>query len=311
MTTQTPLSIKKVKTMKNVMPRQQAPFSWHAYLMILPSLSVFLIFYIIPIFYLIFLSFHDWDLVNPVKQWIGLGNYFELLQDADFLQVLQNTFVYTLLTVSLLIILSLLTSLWLNQNDIFTRFVQGAIFSPYIISLVSVALLWLWMMDPQYGLLNAILTWFGLPPYPWLDSPDTALYALVLVSVWQGLGYNTLVFIAGLKSIPTDLYEAAALDDTPSWKTFFRITLPMLSPTLFFLVIIDLIASFKVFETIAIMTGGGPLNSTNMLVYYIYQYGFRFYKIGYASAAAVILLIILSILTWLYFALLEKRVHYR
>ncbi|MBE3594384.1 MAG: sugar ABC transporter permease [Candidatus Carbobacillus altaicus] len=308
MTTQAQLS---AEAHKGVIRKRWTSLNWRAYAMILPSLIIFLLFYIVPIFYLIYLSFHDWDFVNPVKQWIGLKNYQELLQDADFLQVLKNTFFYTFLSVSLLITLSLLISLWLNKEDILTRFVQGAIFSPYIISLVSVSMLWLWLMDPQYGLLNAILSWFGLPPYPWLDSPDTALYSLVLVSVWQGLGYNTLVFIAGLKSIPPELYEAAALDDTPRWKIFLNITIPMLSPTLFFLIIIDLIASFKVFETIAIMTGGGPLNSTNMLVYYIYEYGFRFYKIGYASAAAVILLIILSVLTWIYFALLEKRVHYR
>lgn len=166
-------------------------------------------------------------------------------------------------------------------------------------------------MDADYGLLNWFLNLVGIGSIAWLTSPDYALASLILVAVWKGIGFNTLVFIAGLQSIPRDLYEAAELDHTPAWRRFLRITVPMLSPTLFFLTIIGVINSFQVFETINLMTAGGPINSTNTFVYYIYQNGFQFFKIGYASAAGVILLIILSVLTVIYFKVLSKRVHYR
>ncbi|SIA73341.1 sugar ABC transporter permease [Mycobacteroides abscessus subsp. abscessus] len=152
---------------------------------------------------------------------------------------------------------------------------------------------------------------FGIANVPWLTDPGTSLFSLVIVAVWKGIGFNTLIFIAGLQSIPKDIYEAAELDEANKARTFFKLTLPMLSPTLFFLTIISLIASFQVFETIAIMTQGGPINSTNTFVFYIYEYGFRFFKIGYASAAGVLLLILVSLLTIVYFRLLSRRVHYR
>ncbi|GAK01456.1 carbohydrate ABC transporter permease [Geomicrobium sp. JCM 19055] len=152
---------------------------------------------------------------------------------------------------------------------------------------------------------------FGLPQSEWLASPETALYSIILVAIWKSIGFNTLIIIAGLQSIPPHLYEAAALDQSSRFTSFAKITFPMISPTLFFLIIMNLIGSFQVFETIDIMTQGGPLQSTNTLVYYIYEYGFRFFQLGYASSAGVILLIVLSILTVLYFFLMSRRVHYQ
>lgn len=280
------------------------------YAMVAPAILVFSLFFIYPIFYMIYLSLFDWNFISPVKTFVGLQNFIDLFQDEEFLQVLKNSFIYTFLTVTLTIGISLFLALWLNRTGIIYGIVQGAIFSPHIISLVSISLLWSWLMDPEYGLLNWVIGLFGFGKLQWLSHPDTALISLVIVAVWKGVGFNTLVFIAGLQSIPKDIYEAAALDQSKPWTTFYKITLPMLSPTIFFLVIICMINSFQVFETIYIMTQGGPVNSTNTLVYYIYQYGFQFFKIGYASAAGVILLIILAILTILYFRLLSRRVHY-
>ncbi|MBB3111470.1 sn-glycerol 3-phosphate transport system permease protein [Paenibacillus phyllosphaerae] len=281
------------------------------YGMVAPSIVIFSMFFIYPIFYMIYLSFYDWNFISPTKTFVGLQNFKDLLLDEDFRKVLSNTTVYTLLTVTLTTVLSLLLALWLNRKGFFHAFVQGAIFSPHIISLVSISLLWSWLMDPEYGLLNWVIGLFGFDKLQWLSHPGTALVSLVIVAVWKGLGYNTLVFIAGLQSIPSDIFEAAALDQSKPWTTFRRIILPMLSPTIFFLVIINMIGSFQVFETIAIMTQGGPVNSTNTLVYYIYENGFRFFKIGYASAAGVILLAIVGALTIIYFRLLSSRVHYR
>lgn len=281
------------------------------YLMVSPALIVFLLFFIYPIFYMIYLSFTSWNMINPVKEFVGFENFQSLFTGDDFSQVLLNTLFYTVLTVILSLMISLLFALWLNRSGAFYGFVQAAIFSPYVISLVSVSLLWLWLMDPQYGLLNWVLNIFGLPSSKWLSSPDSSLISLVIVSVWKVIGYNTLVFIAGLQSIPKDLYEAASLDQANKWKTFSRITFPMLSPTLFFLLVINTISSFQVFDTVKIMTQGGPVNSTNMLVFYIYEYGFSFFKIGYASAAGVVLLVLIGIMTIFHFKLLARKVHYR
>lgn len=279
--------------------------------MIAPSIAIFGLFFIYPILYMIYLSFHDWNFVSPVKDFVGIGNFKALFAEREFIEVMQNTFTYTALTVSLTVAVSLLLALWLNRQGALYGFVQGAIFSPHIISLVSVSMLWMWLMDTDYGLLNWFLNLFGIANVPWLTDPGTSLFSLVIVAVWKGIGFNTLIFIAGLQSIPKDIYEAAELDEANKARTFFKLTLPMLSPTLFFLTIISLIASFQVFETIAIMTQGGPINSTNTFVFYIYEYGFRFFKIGYASAAGVLLLILVSLLTIVYFRLLSRRVHYR
>ncbi|MGD6844859.1 carbohydrate ABC transporter permease [Bacillus infantis] len=281
------------------------------YGMIAPSIAIFGLFFIYPILYMIYLSFHDWNFVSPVKDFVGIGNFRALFAEREFIEVMRNTFTYTALTVSLTVAVSLLLALWLNRQGALYGFVQGAIFSPHIISLVSVSMLWMWLMDTDYGLLNWFLNLFGIANVPWLTDPGTSLFSLVIVAVWKGIGFNTLIFIAGLQSIPKDIYEAAELDEANKARVFFKLTLPMLSPTLFFLTIISLIASFQVFETIAIMTQGGPINSTNTFVFYIYEYGFRFFKIGYASAAGVLLLILVSLLTVVYFRLLSRRVHYR
>ncbi|WP_370512401.1 carbohydrate ABC transporter permease [Planomicrobium sp. CPCC 101110] len=281
------------------------------YAMISPAIVVFCLFFIYPIGYMIYLSFHDWNFVSPTKEFVGTANFTHLLSDRDFREVIVNSFIYTFASVFLTISISLMLALWLNRRGAIYSFMQASIFSPHIISLVSVSMLWMWIMDADYGLLNWALNLIGIESIPWLTSPDYALASLILVAVWKGIGFNTLVFIAGLQSIPKDLYEAAELDQTPPWRRFLRLTVPMLSPTLFFLTIIGLINSFQVFETINLMTAGGPINSTNTFVYYIYQNGFQFFKIGYASAAGVILLVILSVLTVIYFKVLSKRVHYR
>lgn len=282
------------------------------YAYVIPSLAFFALFFFYPIAYMVYLSFNDWSLLNLSEmEWVGLENFRLLLTDSDFHQVLWNTLIYTFFTVSLGIGIAFLLALWLNKKAKIYGIVQAAIFTPHIISLVSIAMLWMWLMDPQYGLLNAILGFIGLPPYTWLADTKSALASLVLVSVWKVVGYNTLVFIAGLQSIPKYIYEAAALDRSPAWKTLHRITIPMLSPTLFFLLVINTISSFQVFDTIYVMTQGGPVNSTNMLVFYIYEQGMDFYNGGIASAASVVLLILVALLTAFHFLFMSKRVHYR
>lgn len=281
------------------------------YVLVAPALSSLLVFFIYPIFYMSYLSLTDWDFLSPTKPFIGLGNFVDLFRDALFWQVLYNSLIYTVLSVGLNVGLAVLIALWLNRPGFWKGILQGVVFSPHIISMVSVALLWMWMMDPQYGLINSFLSGIGLPKLAWLKSPHTALLSLVLVSVWKSVGFYALIVLAGLQSIPKEVYEAANLDNAPGWRAFTKITVPMLSPTLFFLTVIGLINSFQVFDTISVMTGGGPINSTNTLVYFIYQNGFVFFKIGYASAAGVLMMAIVAALTFFHFKVLEKRVHYR
>jgi len=283
----------------------------YPYLLCAPAMITLFVFVVYPIGYLIYLSFTNWNIINPVKKFIGLSNYETLFGRAEFYTVAWNTFIFTFFVVIITLALSLALAIWFNKNTKFNMFGQAAIFTPHIISLVSISMVWMWIMDPDIGLLNYLLGLVGIPPLRWLQSSSTSMLSIILVSVWKGLGYYTLVILAALQSIPTSIYEACELDNASKTKVFFKITLPMISPQVFFLLIVMTIASFKVFDTIKIMTGGGPNNSTNMLVYYIYEYAFVNMKIGYASAVGVVLLGFVSIVTILYFRLLSKRVHYQ
>lgn len=283
----------------------------YPYLLCAPAMIALFVFVVYPIGYLIYLSFTNWNIINPVKKFIGLSNYETLFGRAEFYTVAWNTFIFTFFVVIITLALSLVLAIWFNKNTKFNMFGQAAIFTPHIISLVSISMVWMWIMDPDIGLLNYLLGLVGIPPLRWLQSSSTSMLSIIIVSVWKGLGYYTLVILAALQSIPTSIYEACELDNASKTKVFFKITLPMISPQLFFLLIVMTIASFKVFDTIKIMTGGGPNNSTNMLVYYIYEYAFVNMKIGYASAVGVVLLGFVSIVTILYFRLLSKRVHYQ
>ncbi|WP_323985016.1 carbohydrate ABC transporter permease [Fusibacter ferrireducens] len=278
------------------------------YGLIAPSMMIFLIFMIYPILYMIYLSFQKWNMLSD-KVFIGVQNYDKLFVDPDFYQVMITTVKFMVGTVSVSVVLALLLALYLNQNTAINRFLQGVIFAPYIVSLVSIAFIFMWMMDSDLGLLNYILNLLHLPTVRWLEDPKVAIYALVLVNIWKGVGYYTIIFISAFQSIPPYLYEAAKLDKSNRYRTFFKITLPMISPTLFFITLTGIIGGLKVFETINIMTMGS--NNTNTLVYSLYQYGFSFHKIGYASAIGVVLMVIIGTVTFFYFNTLSKRVHYR
>ncbi|MDK2978488.1 MAG: sn-glycerol 3-phosphate transport system permease protein [Bacteroidales bacterium] len=278
------------------------------YGLVAPSLVVFIVFMIYPMIYMIYLSFHKWNMLSD-KTFIGFSNYTKLFSDPSFLEVVMTTVKFMVGTVSVSVILALILALYLKENTAINKFLQSVIFAPYIVSLVSISFIFMWMMDSDLGLFNYALNLLHLPTVRWLENPNVAIYSLVLVNVWKGVGYYTLIFISAFQSIPPYLYEAAKLDNASKTKTFFKITLPMISPTLFFITLTGIIGGLKVFETINIMTAGA--NGTNTLVYNLYQYGFQFHKIGYASAMGVILMVIIGILTLFYFNTLSKRVHYR
>ncbi|HBE9437798.1 ABC transporter sugar-family permease [Clostridioides difficile] len=282
-----------------------------AYLYITPAIIGTLLFIVYPIIKTISLSFKSGSLLSSTFENVGLNNYTELLKNPEFIQTITNTAIYTFFMVTISISLAIVLAVWLNKNSIIHNLTQSIIFTPHVISLVSVAVLWLWIMEPQYGFLNWILSTLHLPTSKWLSSESSALMSLILIGIWKTLGYNILIVLSGLKSIPNYIYEASKLDNANKRTNFFKVTLPLLSPTIFFLMITTTTASFQVFDEISIMTQGGPVGSTNMLSYYIYESGFIYYDIGQASAASMFLLAIVMIATYANFRLLSKKVHYQ
>ncbi len=291
-----------------------------AYLLTLPALAGSALFMIYPILFAVWLSFHRWDMLSDTRRFVGAANYVRVFSNASFLQVLSNSCVYMALMTTLSVALALLLALWLNENSIVKNLAQSAIFTPHIVSMVSVGILWMWIMEPDIGLLNyildlsgvqALLARFGQGKIMWLESEKSALFSLVFIGIWKSLGYNALILIAGLQSLPKEIYESARLDRAGRLRTLFRITIPLLSPSLFFLLIVNVTASFQVFDSVHVLTRGGPLNSSNMLVHWIYQTGFEFYRIGEASVGAVVLMLIAGGVTYANFKLLSRRVHYR
>ena len=283
------------------------------YVLIAPAIILLIIFCIYPIIWLIRSSFYDGSLISKTRNFIGLDNFRTLMATPDFLQTVRNTVVYSIGLVAVMMVLSTLLAVWLNGKiqKRLNSLTMAAIFTPHIISLVSVTTIFLWLFDPDIGALNFLIKLVGMQPNTFLTHSKTALGSLVFMMVWKGTGYYTLLTMAALQGVPKEIYEAASIDDTPSYRVFFRITLPMISPTLFFSTIVSTISSFQVFETVNLMTLGGPVNSTNTLVFQIYSDAFKYMKLGVASAEGVVLLAFVAVLTVIYFAFLGKKVHYQ
>lgn len=280
------------------------------YLLIMPSTLFLLVFTLYPCVYLVRLSFFEYNLLKPEK-WVGFKNYIDLFtRNVDFWIALKNTAIYTVSIVVILILFGLAFAVWLQNDSKINSFVQRAMFVPHIVGMLSVAMIFQWMFNEQ-GLFNAVLNFFKLPGLRWLNSSDTALICIIIVAVWKSIGYYALILLSSLKSIPTEINEAALLDDAGPVNRFFKITMPMLSPQIFFLLVTITINSFKVFESVRQMTNGGPGNSTNVLVFYIYNYAFQYSKYGFAAAAGTVLLLIMIILTILYFKAVGNKVHYQ
>jgi multiple sugar transport system permease protein len=281
-----------------------------AYGFLLPNLIGFAIFTFFPVLAALLISMTDWDLLQA-PTWVGLENYQTLLTDPLFGKVLTNTALYVLGTVPLQMALALLVALALNQRIPGQLFFRTAYFMPVVASTVAVALVWRWIFNYDFGLLNSFLYMIGIQDPPnWLGSTRTALISIIIMSIWQQVGYSMVLFLAGLQGVPQQLYEAAEIDGAGSWGRFFYITLPMLSPTTFFILIIGIINSFQVFDQALIMTQGGPANATNTIVYHIYRNAFQFFKMGYASAMAWVLFAVIFVVTLLQFRVQRRWVNY-
>ena len=285
-------------------------YDLEGYLFLAPDLLGTLVFSVGPVLAALALGFFAWDILSP-PQFVGLGNYQALADDDVFREVLRNTTVFVLGSVPLRTVLALLLAIVLNQGIRGVAFFRGAFFLPTITSAVAAAVVWRWIYEPNFGLLNSFLYAIGVAhPPSWLSSPIWAMPALILLAVWQGIGFQMVIFLAGLQGIPAHLYEAAAIDGANAWTRFRHITLPLISPTTFFVVVISIIGSYQVFDQAFILTEGGPGYATTTLVNYVYIYAFQYFKMGYASAIAWILFLIVFTLTVIQFVLQRRWVHY-
>ena len=280
------------------------------YAFLLPNLLGFLAFTLLPVIAALLISFTDWDLLRPAH-WIGFGNYSRLLSDPLFHKVLTNTLLYVLGTVPIQMAIALLVALALNQRIPGQVFFRTAFFMPVVASTVAVALVWRWIYHADFGLLNSFLYAAGVTDPPsWLTSTRWALPAVIIMSIWQQIGFSMVLFLAGLQGVPQALYDAAHIDGAGALARFRFITLPLLSSTTFFVLVIGISNSFQVFDQALIMTNGGPSNATNTIVFNIYRYGFQFFQMGYAAAMAWVLFAIIFVVTLIQFRYQQNWVHY-
>lgn len=275
-----------------------------AWTFIMPSVLGSFIFIIIPIISSLLLSFSSWDLLSSPK-FIGVQNYVNLFNSKQFWSIFRNTIVFAAATTILGTVFPLILANIINNKIKACDFFKTAYFLPFITPMIVVAMVWEWIFDPNIGLLNYILK----THLEWLYSQDTAMFAIIIVSVWKLVGYNMVIFLSGFSSISNQVLESAKIDGANEFSMFFRIIIPLLSPTIFFVLIITTITSFQVFDLIYLMTQGGPENSTNVLVYWLYKNAFEYFNIGKASAIAYILFIFIAVLTFIQWVVRKKWVY--
>ena len=275
-----------------------------ALIFIMPALLGTFIFIIIPVFCSFALSFCNWDLLGSI-QYAGLSNYKEIFNDDLFLKIFANTAVFALSVSIFGVIIPLVLAGILNSKIRGSEFYKTAYFLPFITPMVVIAIVWQWIFDPNIGILNNVLRLH----INWLYDTHYAMLALIIVSVWKLIGYNMIIFLSSLSGISQSLFEAAKIDGANSLQVFKNVTVPMLSPAIFFVVIITAISSFQVFDLIFLMTEGGPLDSTNVLVYAVYQNAFEYFNIGKASAIAYVLFVIVLVLTLIQWNFRKKLVY--
>ena len=275
---------------------RHAAFSAWAFLA--PALLLIAVFFFLPVLAALLLSFTDFDIYAlgdlDSLRFIGFNNYLQLLQSSLFWTALGNTFYFVIVGGPLSVAISLGAALLVNSHRVrFPGLFRTAFFLPVVTTLVAVAVVWRYLYHPRYGMLNYVLSLLGIKPIDWLGDPDWAMPAIILMAVWKNFGFNMIIFIAGLQNIPTQLYEAARIDGASAWAQFRHITLPLLGPTFLFVALMTMIGYFQVFAEPYVMTQGGPANRTLSIVLLMYEEGFRWWNMGYASAAAFVLFVLI------------------
>ena len=297
--------------LRRLVLRLHARHVWHAYLFVAPIIILFGAFRVAPSIQTLLYSVYRVELLRGRFTFIGLDNFRELLVDRAFQQAAWNTLVYVLVIVPVSAALGLLLAVLFDTRFPLRELFKALYFAPMVTSTVAAAVVWWWLYNPQFGLFNALLRLVGLPVQPWLMSSRTALFSIILFSVWKGVGYNMIVYLAGLQAIPESFIEAARIDGAGAFQRFRRITLPLLAPTTAFLLIYNSIQAFQVFDQVFVLVKPRPTDATITIVYFIYENGFKFFKMGLASAASWVLFLIIALFTAIYFWSQDRWVHYQ
>ncbi|MET7701568.1 sugar ABC transporter permease [Streptomyces sp. NPDC005485] len=280
-----------------------------AYLLLAPSLAGLLMFLVAPIVGVVVISFFDWNLMGTPR-FVGLANYREMMGDREVWRAMRNTVYYVLLNIPAQTVLALLLALAMNRKLRGLKVLRVLFVLPWMAMPVALGIVWSWAFDPQHGVVNQFLALFGVDGPAWLSSTGWAMPVLASVNIWQYTGYTMLFLLAGLQSIPESLYEAADLDGAGTVQRFFRITLPLLRPSMFFVLVTNTIGSFQMFDTVYVMTQGGPGGSTDTMNYHIYQQAFQLFRTGYASALAMLLFAVILLVTAVQLLYFRKRTIY-
>ncbi|WP_261883181.1 carbohydrate ABC transporter permease [Vibrio pelagius] len=275
-----------------------------------PLLVPLFTFWLVPFGYSIYISFTDWDYISPDYDFVGLENYQYMVEDFEFLQAAMNTFWFSLGVVVPTILLGLVFAMLLHKNFKGSQFYRAVIFSPWITPTVAVSIVWSWVFETKSGLANNLLQAMGFNAIPWLESGNTALVAVIIVTVWQAIGWTMLFYISALNKIPESLYEASLIDGCSSLTRFLKITLPLISPTTFFLVVVNIITAMQAFDQFQILTQGGPGGETRTLLYLFYQQAFERYEMGPAAATSLVIFLITGLLALLNTYMGKRWVYY-
>jgi multiple sugar transport system permease protein len=281
------------------------------FLLAAPAALLLIVLVLLPSSAVIVLSFTDYQLGLSESRYIGADNYVAMLADPDFRKSLRNTVVYVATVAPLSIGLGLIFALMMEARVTFKAWYRTAFFLPVTATLVAMATAWEVLFHPTFGLINTMLAMLGFGKVRFLANPDTALFAIAAIGIWKQIGFNLILFLAGLSTIPRELYEAASIDGADrGWRRFLLVSWPMLGPVTLFIVVITLIRAVSEFETVAVLTDGGPIKSTSVILFMLYEEAFRYLKIGTGSAIAVMFLTCVALLTWLQMRLAERKVHY-
>ncbi|RIK30019.1 MAG: sugar ABC transporter permease [Chloroflexi bacterium] len=296
-------------------PQQRREMLW-AYAFLGPAFFFLLVLILYPILFAFWISLHDWSLIPRDFPFIGFQNYIKAFGDNLTTKSLKNTLIYTIGAVPVGMLLSLALALVMNIDRLPLRtFFRAVYFVPVITSWVAVSFVWRWLFEPRWGLVNSMLEVLGVTGIKWLASPVWALPAIMIVAIWKGLGYNMVIFLAGLQGIPRELREAATIDGANRWQSFWAITFPLLNPTIVFITVTAMIGSLQVFTPAVIMTtvqgeAGGPINSTRVMVYHIYSMAFRNNQLGYGAALAFVLFALILLVTIVQLRLTQRDIGY-
>lgn len=282
-----------------------------ALLFTMPAVIPLLVFWLGPLGYIFYLSFTDWDFMSPDKLFVGLDNYRYLLTNPEFYQALKVTALFGLGSVIPIMVGGLLLALLMNSKLRTSGIYRAFIFSPWVTPTVAVSIVWSWIFQPDVGYANHVLSWFGIAGIGWLQDSHWALIAILIVTLWKSVGWAMIFYLVALRNLPSDLLEAASIDGAGAWRSFQHITLPLISPTTFFLAVILTIQSLQAYDQINVMTQGGPAGSTRTLLYLYYQSAFEAFNVGEASSVAVVIILICVLLSGCSFLIGRKMVHYQ